>query len=72
MDFGIKDKVVIVTGGTSGIGYAIAKAFLAEGAIVVTNGRDKKKLDEACRKLGMNAHGVIADLTAESGRQDAA
>jgi NAD(P)-dependent dehydrogenase (short-subunit alcohol dehydrogenase family) len=67
MDFGLKGKVVIVTGGSSGIGFAIAKAFLAEGAVVITNGRNESKLKEACARLGESAHGVIADLSTMEG-----
>jgi NAD(P)-dependent dehydrogenase (short-subunit alcohol dehydrogenase family) len=62
MDFGIKGKVVVVTGGATGIGNAIARAFHAEGATVIINGRTQAKLDAACAAIGPNAHGVVADL----------
>ena len=39
MDFGVKGKTVIVTGGATGIGHAIAKTFHEEGATVVIAGR---------------------------------
>jgi len=67
MDFGVKGKVAIVTGGSSGIGFAIARTFLSEGARVVINGRDRNKLDEACKQLGAGAEGVVADLTTPEG-----
>ncbi|MCS7281119.1 MAG: SDR family oxidoreductase [Desulfobacterota bacterium] len=40
-----KDKVVFVTGGSRGLGKALVSAFLKEGAIVGTNGRDKGRLE---------------------------
>ena len=44
-------KHVLVTGGSSGIGYAVAKAFLAEGANVLICARNRVRLEEAARKL---------------------
>lgn len=67
MDFGVKGKVVIVTGGATGIGHAIAKTFHEEGATVVINGRTQSKLDSACGRIGPNAHGVVADLLVPEG-----
>lgn len=63
MDYGLTNQVVIVTGGATGIGKAIAQAFHAEGAIVVTNGRDENKLTKALGEIGERAHGIRADLT---------
>lgn len=52
-----KHKTVLVTGGSSGIGLATAKAFAGEGARVVITGRDRATLDEVEAAIG---NGVIA------------
>jgi NAD(P)-dependent dehydrogenase (short-subunit alcohol dehydrogenase family) len=44
--------IVVITGASSGIGYAIAQAYLDRGARVVANGRDRGKLESAAQKLG--------------------
>lgn len=46
----LKGRRAVITGGSSGIGLAIAKAFLKSGAVVVVTGRNSEKLDEA-RKI---------------------
>jgi NAD(P)-dependent dehydrogenase (short-subunit alcohol dehydrogenase family) len=59
---------VIVTGGGSGIGFDVARRFLAEGSSVVLNGRDKARLERAAAAL--NAHdrvAIVAGSIAERG-----
>ncbi|MEJ2803767.1 SDR family oxidoreductase [Comamonadaceae bacterium PP-2] len=51
-------KVVLVTGGSSGIGFAAARAFIDEGARVVITGRDPARLDAARISLGDHAIGI--------------
>ena len=65
----LKDKVVIVTGATSGIGEACAQVFGKEGAKVVVTGRSQSKLDMTLEKLaadGIEAIGILADAASES------
>jgi NAD(P)-dependent dehydrogenase (short-subunit alcohol dehydrogenase family) len=58
-----ENKVVIVTGGTSGIGLATAKAFSQEGASVFITGRRKEALDAAVTQIGGRTIGVQADMS---------
>ena len=57
------NKVVVVTGGTSGIGLATAKAFVAEGAAVFITGRRQDVLDAAVKQIGGRVTGVRADMS---------
>jgi NAD(P)-dependent dehydrogenase (short-subunit alcohol dehydrogenase family) len=56
------NKVVVVTGGTSGIGLATAKAFAAEGASVFITGRRQNALDAALKQIGGRVTGVRGDM----------
>ena len=52
MDLGIKDKVALITGSDSGIGFATAETLLEEGATVILNDKTTDELQEAAEKLG--------------------
>jgi NAD(P)-dependent dehydrogenase (short-subunit alcohol dehydrogenase family) len=56
------NKVVVVTGGTSGIGLATAKAFADEGASVFVTGRRQDALDAAVKQIGGRVTGVQGDM----------
>ena len=61
-----KDKVVVITGGATGIGYGFAKAFGHEGAKLVLSGRRENRLQEAVSSLtesGIEAKYLTADVT---------
>jgi NAD(P)-dependent dehydrogenase (short-subunit alcohol dehydrogenase family) len=59
----LQGKVAVVTGGTTGIGFATAKLFATEGAHVFITGRRQKELDEAVDAIGTNVSGVRGDVT---------
>jgi NAD(P)-dependent dehydrogenase (short-subunit alcohol dehydrogenase family) len=58
----LQGKVAVITGGSSGIGLAAAKLFVAEGAYVFITGRRQKELDEAVRIIGDNVTGIQGDV----------
>ena len=64
MDLGLKDKVALITGGSSGIGLAIAAKLAAEGCKVAIAGRQKAKLDAATVEIP-GAHGFACGVSAE-------
>ncbi len=59
----LEGKTALVTGGATGIGYAIAKEFVAAGAKVVIIGRREKALIEAQQSLGNMCHYIVHDIT---------
>jgi NAD(P)-dependent dehydrogenase (short-subunit alcohol dehydrogenase family) len=84
MELDLKDKVVLVTGGSKGIGLACARAFIAEGAKVAIVSRSKVNLTVAARELGKDrvlalavdlvqpaaARAVVAEVEAKLGPVD--
>jgi len=59
----LEDKVAVITGGSSGIGLAIAKEFVAEGAYVFITGRRASELDKAVKEIGRNVFPVQGDVS---------
>jgi NAD(P)-dependent dehydrogenase (short-subunit alcohol dehydrogenase family) len=64
----LEGRVALVTGGTSGIGLATARRFVAEGAHVFITGRRQAELDEAARQIEANA--IAAVPLGRMGRPD--
>jgi NAD(P)-dependent dehydrogenase (short-subunit alcohol dehydrogenase family) len=59
----LEGKLAVITGGSSGIGFATAKLFVDEGAYVFITGRRQKELDEAVKAIGDNVTGVQGDVS---------
>ncbi|MGB2658704.1 MAG: SDR family NAD(P)-dependent oxidoreductase [Pseudolabrys sp.] len=63
MQLGLTGKVALISGGTSGIGLAIAQTLAAEGCNVAICGRDKARLDRAVAAIkSAEAKGFVADI----------
>lgn len=66
--FDVAGRIVLITGSSSGIGFALARGFADAGATVVLNGRDGAKLDAAAARLvaeGLGCHAFCFDVTDE-------
>ena len=59
----LKNKVTVITGGNSGIGFGIATAFKSEGAVGAIVGRKQETLDHCIAALGDDFIGINADVT---------
>lgn len=64
------EKNVVVTGGSSGIGYAIAKKLVSSGARVLITGRDEEKLKKAVGELGENCIYLRHDMSDIKGMEN--
>jgi NAD(P)-dependent dehydrogenase (short-subunit alcohol dehydrogenase family) len=59
----LKNKVAVITGGNSGIGFGIAEALKNEGAVGVITGRNQATLDSSAKALGEGFIGIKGDVT---------
>lgn len=71
MDLQLKDRVAIVTGGSAGIGYAIARALSAEGARVIITARRHEVLRRAAEALGASTGYKVSAMPADTTDQQA-
>jgi 3-oxoacyl-[acyl-carrier protein] reductase len=69
MDLGLRDRVCLVTGSTSGIGFETARLLVEEGARVVVTGRDPERVEQA-REESNAAFGIAYDLSKPSAPSD--
>jgi short-subunit dehydrogenase len=68
----LQGKKALITGGSSGIGFAIAEAMLSKGAQVAITGRRPEVLTEASKQLGREGRSVdtiVADVSTDQGRE---
>ena len=59
----LEGKIAVITGGSSGIGFATAQEFVNEGAYVFIMGRGQSEFDGAVRRIGKNVTGIQGDVS---------
>ena len=62
----LRDKIVVIIGGSSGVGLATARLAIQEGANVTIASRSSENLDAALDSLGGSAKAIVADISSES------
>lgn len=62
MNNNVKDKVVVITGASSGIGEATAQLLIENGAKVILGARREERLKELVKKLGDNSIYAVTDV----------
>lgn len=61
----LKNKIIFLTGGSSGIGYECAKRYANEGARVIIAANDKESVDSSVCELGAGHSGILCDISKE-------
>ena len=74
MELKLTDKVVLVTGSTAGIGFAIARSLASEGAHVYLNGRTQERVNAAMASIRSSTaagkvDGIVADFSSSAGAE---
>jgi meso-butanediol dehydrogenase/(S,S)-butanediol dehydrogenase/diacetyl reductase len=67
----LNDKVIFLTGGSTGIGWECAKAYATEGAHVALVARDRDQVERAAAELGSGHMGIVCDVSSEEEVQSA-
>ena len=70
MDLGLKDKIVLVTGGSKGIGRAVAEAFAVEGTKVAIAARGAEELEKVAREISKNTGSEALAIAADATKAD--
>lgn len=68
----MKDKIIVITGASEGLGRATATRLIAEGATVALVAHNESKLNTVARELGSNAHPYVCDVSSPDQIQQAA
>ena len=63
MDLQLKDKTILVTAASKGLGYSVAKALVHEGTKVIICSRSEESLKKATESLGEHSRYIVADLS---------
>ena len=61
----LKDKIIIITGGGSGLGKSMAKYFLQLGAKIIITSRNLEKLEKAAEELRQNTGGEVLPIACD-------
>ena len=64
--FRLDGKVALVSGGTSGLGFAIAECLVGQGARVIVSSENEPAVQAAAQRLGNNATGLTCDVADEA------
>ena len=63
MKLELNDKIALITGSSSGLGFSIAKKLHKEGCHIILNGRNKARLDRALKTFDERAYAILGDVT---------